>query len=186
MPQLQSAYLWHHSTEPALSTGPVWYLRCCRRSTSNAVQYLWSQRCLQLRWSRCTSTAAVVWDRRYSGGVGYFVSDWPHTSSTLQWSPVSYIISHLRSSIKLKLRAIAVYTIDDCGLVSHSYVDDTHTCISVPATNALVAMQHLAVCIKQCRYRLKMNRTGLLSPLCQHWSPGRAIIQIVHYWQQII
>jgi len=36
--------------------------------------------------------------------------------------------------------------IADCGLVGHSHADDTQTYISVPATNALVAMQRLAVC----------------------------------------
>jgi len=37
----------------------------------------------------------------------------------LQWSPVGYIISHLRSSTRLKLLAIAVYTIFDLSVQRH-------------------------------------------------------------------
>jgi len=39
--------------------------------------------------------------------------------------------------------------IADCGLVGHSYADDTQTYISVPAIDAPVAMQRLAVCIER-------------------------------------
>jgi len=52
--------------------------------------------------------------------------------------------------------------IADCGLVGHSYADDAQTYSSVPATNAVVAMQRLAVCIERIeqwmgRNRLKFN-----------------------------
>jgi len=33
------------------TTGPVWFLRCCRWSTSNIARSHGSQRCLRLRWS---------------------------------------------------------------------------------------------------------------------------------------
>ena len=53
--------------------------------------------------------------------------------------------------------------IADCGLIGHSYADDTQTYISVPATDAPVAMQRLAVCIERIeqwmgRNRLKLNQ----------------------------
>jgi len=50
-----------------------------------------------------------------------------------------------------------------CGLAGHSYADDRQTYISVPAINAPVAMQPLAVCIERIgrwigRNQLKLNQ----------------------------
>jgi len=45
------------------------------------------------------------------------------------------------------------HVIADCGLVGHSYTDNTQTCISVPATNAPVAVQLMG------RNQLKLNQT---------------------------
>lgn len=51
--------------------------------------------------------------------------------------------------------------IADCGLVGHSYADDTQTYISVPAIDAPVAMQRLAVCIERIEQWMGKNRLKL-------------------------
>ena len=51
--------------------------------------------------------------------------------------------------------------IADCGLVGHSYADDTQTHISVPATDAPVAMQRLAVCMERIEQWMGRNRRKL-------------------------
>jgi len=51
--------------------------------------------------------------------------------------------------------------IADCGLVGHSYADDTQTYISDPAIDEPVAMQRLAVCIERIEQWIGMNRLKL-------------------------
>ena len=53
--------------------------------------------------------------------------------------------------------------IADCGLVGHSYADDTQIYVSVPAADASAAVQRLSVCVARVeqwmgRNRLKMNQ----------------------------
>ena len=48
--------------------------------------------------------------------------------------------------------------IADCGLVGHSYADDTQIYVSIPAADASAAVQRLSVCVARVEQWMGMNR----------------------------
>jgi len=73
-------------------------------------------------------------------------------------------IFHVQSSKRLQLLYLLYLAevfdvIADCVLVSHSYADVTQTYISIAATNTLVTMQRLAVCIEHIEQWMGTKQT---------------------------
>ena len=76
------------------------------------------------------------------------------------------VVSLLQRSVLGPLLYL-LYTADvfdikaDCGLVGHSYADDTQVYISVPAADASIAMQRLAACVGRIDEWMGSNRLWL-------------------------
>ena len=170
MPRLQSAYRQRHSTETALlhvlsdfyaaADGQrVTLLGLVNLSAAfDCVDHDIHVRRLQLLYG--IGGSALAWI------VSFLTDRTQQVSYNGHLSAISSLIFGVPQGsscgpLLYRLYSAEVFdVIADCGLVGHSFADDTQTCISVPATSAPVTMQRLAVCIEQWMggNRLKLNQ----------------------------
>ena len=171
MPRLQSAYRRHHSTETALlrvvsdiiravDSGKVALLSLLDLSAAfDTVDHSILLDCLHvafgiggaaLRWIRTFLTARTQ-QVRYLGSlssVGQLAFGVPQGSFL---GPLLYVL----------YTAGLFEIIESCGLTAHSYADDTQVYLSVPASDAPLAVNRLTDCIDKIEHWMGCNRLRL-------------------------
>src|SRR5208282_5763119 len=168
MPPMQSAYRRHHSTETALlrilsdffaavDGQRVTLLGLLDLSAAfDCVDHDILIRRLQLSFG--IDGTALAW-------IASFLCDrTQQVSYNGRLSAVLSLIYGVPQGSSLGPLLFLLYTADvfdvvaDCGLVGHSYADDTQIYVSIPAADASAATQRLSVCVARVEQWMAMNR----------------------------
>ena len=171
MPRLQSAYRRHHSTETALLRVVSDILRAV---DSGKVALL---SLLDLSAAFDTVDHSILLDRLHVAfGIGGAALGWIRTFLTARTQQVLYLgslssVGQLAFGVPqgsvLGPLLYVIYTsglfeiIESCGLTAHSYADDTQVYLSVPASDAPLAVNRLTDCINKIEHWMGCNRLRL-------------------------